>query len=92
MEYEPGLAALTARVGGAGTGPGGRGHDRAEIRVVHGSEDLHTTVINTVNVDGEVDCKKSSLGFWSVGLGNNLEEENHRNKVKFLQIKYLTSL
>ena len=82
MEYEPGLSALTVRVGGVRAGPGGRGHERAEIRIVHGSEDLHSTVINAVNISGDSGCTNSNLGFWSVVLEDNLEEESTRDKVK----------
>ena len=82
MEYEPGLSAVTVRLGGARAGPAGRGHKMAEIRIVHGTEDLHSTVINAVNVSGDSDDRNSNLGFWSVVLDDNLEEESIRDKVK----------
>ena len=80
MEYEPGLASLTVRVVGSGLG------GQVEVRVVHGTEDLHNTVANALKVAGDTEGNIRSPGFWSIVLENNFVEENARNNVSDLGI------
>lgn len=81
-EYEPGLVALTVR---AGRGAAGAVPLRAEVRVVHGGEDIHKAVKAAVEEcfgsGGSADEEPDNLGYWAVRMDNTLMVEKDRNKV-----------
>ena len=91
-EYEPGLAALTVR---AGRGAAGAGPVRAEVRVVHGGDDVHKAVKAAVEEcfgsGGSADDEPDNLGYWAIRMDNTLMVEKDRNKVTFVWMPYITS-
>eukprot|EP00092_Neocalanus_flemingeri_P031545 GFUD01034256.1.p1 GENE.GFUD01034256.1~~GFUD01034256.1.p1 ORF type:complete len:662 (+),score=137.34 GFUD01034256.1:58-2043(+) len=90
-EYEPGLAALTIR---AGRGTVGAGPIRAEVRVVHGGEDVHKSVKAAVEEcfgsGGSADDEADNLGYWAIRMDNTLMVEKDRNKFLLALFSHLT--
>jgi len=84
-DYEPGYAALTVRVGAA---------VRAELRVVHGGEELHRAIKAAVEkcfgVTGSVEDDMGSLGYWVIRLENTLMVEKERNKFLLFLFSHCT--
>jgi len=90
-EYEPGLAALTVRAGRAAAGAV---PVRAEVRVVHGGEDIHKAVKAAVEEcfgsGGSGDEEPDNLGYWAVRIDNTLMVEKDRNKFLLALFSHLT--
>lgn len=90
-EYEPGLAALTVR---AGRGAAGAGPVRAEVRVVHGGEDVHKAVKAAVEEcfgsGGSADDEPDNLGYWAIRMDNTLMVEKDRNKFLLALFSHIT--
>jgi len=90
-EYEPGLAALTVR---AGRGAAGAGPVRAEVRVVHGGEDVHKAVKAAVEEcfgsGGSADEEPDNLGYWAIRIDNTLMVEKDRNKFLLALFSHIT--
>jgi len=90
-EYEPGLAALTVR---AGKGTVGAGPVRAEVRVVHGGEDVHKAIKSAVEEcfgsGGSADDEADNLGYWAIRIDNTLMVEKDRNKFILALFSHLT--
>eukprot|EP00090_Calanus_glacialis_P010674 TRINITY_DN1911_c0_g1_i1.p1 TRINITY_DN1911_c0_g1~~TRINITY_DN1911_c0_g1_i1.p1 ORF type:complete len:662 (-),score=158.21 TRINITY_DN1911_c0_g1_i1:592-2577(-) len=90
-EYEPGLAALTVR---AGRGAAGAGPVRAEVRVVHGGDDVHKAVKAAVEEcfgsGGSADDEPDNLGYWAIRMDNTLMVEKDRNKFLLALFSHIT--
>lgn len=90
-EYEPGLATLTVR---AGRGAAGAGPVRAEVRVVHGGEDVHKAVKAAVEEcfgsGGSADDEPDNLGYWAIRMDNTLMVEKDRNKFLLALFSHIT--
>lgn len=90
-EYEPGLAALTVR---AGRGAAGAVPVRAEVRVVHGGDDVHKAVKAAVEEcfgsGGSADDEPDNLGYWAIRMDNTLMVEKDRNKFLLALFSHIT--
>ena len=93
-EYEPGLAALTLRVGGRGGASVGV-PVRGEVRVVHGTEEVHGAVKAAVHQcfgeEGGVEEQGPQLGYWAFRVDNTLAVEKERNNFLLALFNHLTS-
>ena len=83
IEFEPGLVAITVRAGSQTTAPNST-PIRAEVRVVHGSEDVHAAVREAVldcfGTEGGAEEEGLDLGYWAFRVANTLQVEKERNK------------
>jgi len=83
IEFEPGLVAITVRAGSQTSAPSST-PVRAEVRVVHGSEDVHASVREAVldcfGTEGGTEEEGLDLGYWAFRVANTLQVEKERNK------------
>ena len=83
IEFEPGLVAITVRAGSQTTVPNSS-PIRAEVRVVHGSEDVHAAVREAVldcfGTEGGAEEEGLDLGYWAFRVANTLQVEKERSK------------
>jgi len=83
IEFEPGLVAITVRAGSQTTAPNSS-PIRAEVRVVHGSEDVHAAVREAVldcfGTEGGAEEEGLDLGYWAFRVANTLQVEKERSK------------
>jgi hypothetical protein len=90
-EYEPGLAAITVRAGRAAAGAVPL---RAEVRVVHGGEDIHKAVKAAVEEcfgsGGSADDEPDNLGYWAIRMDNTLMVAKDRNKFLLALFSHIT--
>lgn len=84
IEFEPGLVAITVRAGSQTTALNSQTPIRAEVRVVHGSEDVHAAVREAVldcfGTEGGAEEEGLDLGYWAFRVANTLQVEKERNK------------
>jgi len=87
-EEEPGFAAITVRAGGHAVPV----PIRAEVRVVHGGEEVHAAVRDAVlscfGADGG--AEEEGIGYWAFRVDNTLQVEKERNKFLLALFTHLT--
>ena len=93
---EPGLVAITVRAGSQTSTTGSNNSPvRAEVRVVHGQEDVHSAVKEAVldcfGSEGGVEEEGLDLGYWAFRVANTLQVEKERNKFLLNLFARLTS-
>ena len=93
---EPGLVAITVRAGSQTSSTGSNNTPvRAEVRVVHGQEEVHSAVKEAVldcfGSEGGVEEEGLDLGYWAFRVANTLQVEKERNKFLLTLFARLTS-